>query len=250
MPPISFDFNDQTVLVTGGTRGIGRAISTAFLQAGARVLATYTSGQDAAEAFAAELGESAERLELCRFDVSDYGAVEGFFKALRDRIESLEVLINNAGIRKDGVLAMMPEASWSKVLEVNLGGTYAMCKFGVQMMMRKRYGRIINITSPSGKLGFAGQANYAASKAGQVALARSLSKEIGKRGITVNCVSPGFIDTELLDDLSDEVKKTYADQVPLKRFGTTDEVATCVLFLASRDAGYVNGTVLEVTGGL
>jgi len=250
LPPITLDFNDQTALVTGGTRGIGRAISVAFLEAGARVIATYSGNTEAAEEFAETQAAHADRLETSRFDVSDYAAVERFFGELRERHEQLDVLVNNAGIRKDGVLAMMSQANWQQVLDVNLGGTYSMCKFGVLMMMRKRYGRIINITSPSGKLGFPGQTNYAASKAGQVALTRSLSKEIGSRGITVNCVSPGFIDTELLADLSDEQKKTYANQVPLKRFGTPAEVAASVLFLASREAAYINGTVLEVTGGL
>ncbi len=250
MPPITLDFNDQTVLVTGGTRGIGGAISTAFLEAGAHVLATYGSSEQAAQRFEEQHADHGERLETCRFDVSDYAAVESFFKDLRDRIESLEVLVNNAGIRKDGVLAMMSHENWQSVLDVNLGGTYAMCKFGVQLMMRARYGRIINITSPSGKLGFPGQANYAASKAGQVALTRSLSKEIGKRGITVNCVSPGFIDTELLSDLTEEQKKTFADLVAVKRFGTPAEVAAAVLFTASREAAYINGSVIEVTGGL
>jgi 3-oxoacyl-[acyl-carrier protein] reductase len=145
---------------------------------------------------------------------------------------------------------MMKESEWHDVLEVNLSGIFYMCKFAVMNMMQKRYGRIINITSPSGKYGFEGQANYAAAKAGIVALTKSLSKEVARRGITVNCVSPGFIATELIQDLPDETRNSYVAQVPLKRFGKPEEVAACVLFLASKEASYVTGSTLEVTGGL
>jgi len=148
------------------------------------------------------------------------------------------------------VMGLMPVDDWRRVLAVNLDGTYNMSKLAVMAMSRQRFGRIISITSPSGARGFAGQANYAASKAGQVALAKSLSKEVAKRKITVNCVSPGFIDTELLVDISDEQKKAFIDMVPMKRFGTTEEVAHAVLFLASKEAAYITGTTLEVTGGI
>jgi 3-oxoacyl-[acyl-carrier protein] reductase len=145
---------------------------------------------------------------------------------------------------------MMKESEWHDVLEVNLSGVFYMCKFAVMSLMRKRYGRIINLTSPSGKYGFEGQANYAASKAGLIALTKSLSKEVARRGITVNCVSPGFIATELIEDLPKELRDSYIAQIPLRRFGKPEEVAACVLFLASREASYVNGATLEVTGGL
>jgi 3-oxoacyl-[acyl-carrier protein] reductase len=145
---------------------------------------------------------------------------------------------------------MMTPEEWNQVIAVNLTGTFNMSKFAVMKMMQNRFGRIINITSPSGKIGFLGQANYAASKAGQVGFTRSLSKEVARRGITVNCVSPGFIDTELIADLTPEQKKEYAAIVPMKRFGTADEVASAVLYLASKEAAYVNGSVLEVTGGI
>jgi 3-oxoacyl-[acyl-carrier protein] reductase len=145
---------------------------------------------------------------------------------------------------------MMRESEWHDVIDVNLNGVFYMCKFAVMSMMRKKYGRIIGITSPSGKFGFEGQANYAAAKAGMVALTKSLSKEVARRGITVNCVSPGFIATDLIQDLPEELRKSYVGQVPLKRFGTPEEVAACVLFLATKEAAYVNGATLEVTGGL
>ena len=160
------------------------------------------------------------------------------------------MLVNNSGIRKDAVLAMMKPEDWQKVLDVNLTGSFYMSKLAVHSFITNRYGRIITITSPAGRFGFEGQANYAASKAGQVAMTRSLSKEVASRGITVNCVSPGFIDTEFLADLPEKLRKEYLASIPLKRFGTPDEVAACVLFLASREAGYITGSVLAVDGGL
>jgi len=245
-----YDFTGQTVIVTGGTRGIGRCISESFLKAGARVISIYSTNEAAAAQFKQDSSQFADKIDIQRCDVSKYEEVEKLFQYIDENYESFEVLVNNAGIRKDAVLAMMKESDWHEVLEVNLSGVFYMCKFAVMSLMRKRYGRIINITSPSGKFGFEGQANYAASKAGLVALTKSLSREVGRRGITVNCVSPGFIATELIQDLSDELRDSYIAQVPLKRFGTPEEVAACVLFLASREASYVNGATLEVTGGL
>jgi 3-oxoacyl-[acyl-carrier protein] reductase len=245
-----FDFQGQTAIVTGGVRGIGRSIAESFLQAGARVVATYSSNEAAAARFKEDNSDAADRVDVRKCDVSSYKEVEEFFEYVDKQYEGFEVLVNNAGIRKDAVLAMMRESEWQDVLNVNLSGIFYMSKFAVMSMMRKRYGRIINITSPSGKYGFEGQANYAASKAGLVALTRSLSKEVARRNITVNCVSPGFIATELIEDLPEELRSSYVAQVPMKRFGKPDEVAACVLFLASKEASYVNGATLEVTGGL
>lgn len=242
------DFTGQTAIVTGGTRSIGRAVSQALLARGARVIATYVGNEEAARKFQEETGS--ERLFLERFDVSDYAAVEGFFAGYEEKYGSLEILVNNSGIRRDAVLAMMSLEDWQRVIDVNLTGVFNMCRFGVRQMMSGRYGRIINITSPSGKMGIEGQANYAASKAGMVALSRSLSKEAAKRKITVNCVSPGFIETDLIADLPPELAKSYKDSVPLKRFGTPDEVAYAVLSLAAKEASYITGATLEVTGGL
>ena len=241
-------FCGWNVIVTGGTRGIGAAITAKFLQNGAAVTAIYGGNTQAAADFAAKV--PGLPLRTTQLDVSDYTAVEKFFEQYDSENPSLSVLINCAGIRKDGVVGMMSAEDWNQVIAVNLTGTFNMSKFAVMKMMQNRFGRIINITSPSGKIGFAGQANYAASKAGQVGFAKSLSREVARRGITVNCISPGFIDTELIADLTPEQKKEYAGQVPMKRFGTTDEVADAVIFLASKDAAYINGTVLEVTGGI
>lgn len=243
-----YDFKGQTAIVTGGTRGIGRSIVESFVRAGARVI--IASNEAATEQFWQDNKEFAKDIDVQMCDVSKYEEVEKFFGYVDKEYDGFEILVNNAGIRKDAILAMMKESEWQDVLNVNLSAIFYMCKFAVMSLMRKRYGRIISITSPSGKFGFEGQANYAASKAGLVALTKSLSKEVAKRGITVNCVSPGFIGTELIEDLPKEQRDAYTSQVPLKRFGKPEEVAACVLFLASKEASYVNGSTLEVTGGL
>ncbi len=247
---LRYDFSGQTILITGGTRGIGRAVSEAFLDAGATVLAVYAGNRQAADAFAAAHAAAADRLEVHALDVGDYPQVERFFKELDGRHARLDVLVNNAGIRRDAVVGMMPPESWQQVIQTNLTGTYTMSKFAVLKMMQARYGRIVTITSPSGVIGFEGQANYAASKAGQVAFCRSLAREVARRNITVNCVSPGFIATDLIADLPAEQAAAYRQMVPLRRFGEPPEVAAAVLFLASSAAAYITGAVLDVTGGL
>jgi len=243
-----YDFKGQTAIVTGGVRGIGKSIVEGFLRAGARVI--IASNEPATEQFTQDTSEFAENIDIQICDVSKYEEVEKFFEYVDKKYERFEILVNNAGIRKDAVLAMMKESDWHDVLNVNLSGIFYMCKLAVMSLMRQRYGRIVSITSPSGKYGFEGQANYAASKAGLVALTKSLSREVARRGITANCVSPGFIATDLIRDLPQELRDSYIAQIPLKRFGTPDEVAACVLFLASKEAAYVNGSTLEVTGGL
>jgi 3-oxoacyl-[acyl-carrier protein] reductase len=244
------DFKGQTVIVTGGTRGIGKAIVEGFLKAGAKVIVTYSTNEEAAARFKQDNIQFAENIDIQKLDVTKYEDVDKFFKYIDTKYDGFEVLVNNAGIRKDSVLAMMKESDWHDVLNVNLVGIFYMCKFAVMILMRKRYGRIINISSVMERYGFEGQANYAASKAGLSALTKSLSKEVATRGITVNCVSPGFIATELIQDLPDKLREDYLARIPLNRFGDTEEVAACVLFLASKEASYVTGSNLEVSGGL
>ena len=243
------DLCGQRAVVTGGTRGIGAGISRALLEAGAEVHATYHKNSDAAGAFVdACTQQQRGRLHTAAFDVSDAEAVAGFFKGLPSG--GLQILVNNSGVRQDSLLGLMSLAAWERVLAVNLGGVFHMCKHAVRAMMSSRYGRIVNITSPSGRFGFAGQANYAASKAGLEGLTRSLAREVATRSITVNCVSPGFILTDLIRDLPEKLLAKMKQDVPMKRFGEPEEVAAAVLFLVSRQASYVNGAVLEVTGGI
>ncbi len=243
-----FDFQNQTAVVTGGTKGIGRAAAEAFLAAGAKVVGLYGGDDAAAEQMRQELDSANLRVE--KIDVADEAAVKAFWRGLEEEATVPRILVNSAGIRRDNVLAMMPREDWDRVMDVNLGGVFNMAKYAVQAMSGKRYGRIVNLTSPSGQLGFEGQANYAASKAGMVALTKSLSKEVARRGITVNCVSPGFIDTELIRDLPEDQAKRYKQMVPVRRFGTAREVADAILFLAARESAYITGAVLEITGGL
>jgi 3-oxoacyl-[acyl-carrier protein] reductase len=243
-------FNNQVVVVTGGTRGIGRGITEAFLNQGAKVIATYASNDEKANQFKEEMGELAEQLTLKKFDVSKHSECESFFMDITKDFDQIHVLVNNSGIRKDNLGASMTQDEWDSVLNINLKGTFNMTQQAILHMMRKRYGRIINISSIGGNLGLPGQANYAASKAGQIAISKSMSKEVAKRKITINNVCPGFIETELIGDLSEDLVKEYKSQVPMKRFGNVKEVAHAVMFFASENASYITGTSLEVSGGL
>jgi 3-oxoacyl-[acyl-carrier protein] reductase len=245
---IKYDFSEKLVIITGGTKGIGKSIAEVFTSCGARVIVTYSSDDTAAQNF--KESDCTGLLEVVKYDVSSYTEVENFFNDLEEKKVAVDVLINNAGVRRDSVLGMMKEDDWSRVIDINLTGTYNMCKFAVLNMMKQRFGRIINITSPGRNYGFEGQANYSASKAGIVGLSRSLSKEVAKRKITVNCVSPGFIETELINSLPDELKKEYVKMIPLRRFGTASDVSPLVLFLASDEASYITGSVFDVDGGL
>ena len=244
------DFTNQTVIITGGTRGIGRGISEAFLQAGACVIVTYAGNEEAAQKFLTDNHNFKEQIDLYKFNVANADEVATFFHKIQEKYESIEVLINNSGIRQDAMVAMMEESQWDKVIDINLKGTFLMSKGIIPIFLSKRYGRIINISSIGGALGLPGQANYAASKAGQIAISKSLAKEVAKKKITVNNVAPGFISTELLDDLPEELVKEYKKQIPQKRFGTVAEVAAAVMFLASKEASYITGATLEVSGGL
>ena len=244
------NFKRQTAIVTGGTRGIGRGISEAFLKAGAKVIATYQSNKKVAQDFYESNKEYSKYLELRSFDVTQYDEAEQFYKNVEKTHGEFHVMVHCSGIRIDSIVGMMREEDWRNVIDTNLTGTFNMCKFAVQSLMRKKYGRIIVITSPIGRFGFAGQSNYAASKAGQVAFVQSLSKEVASRKITVNCVSPGFIDTDFISGLPEEQKKKYIEMIPLKRFGSPLDVAHPVLFLASAETSYITGANLEVTGGL
>ena len=245
-----YNFQSQHVIITGGTRGIGAGLTEQFLKAGATVIATYAGNDEAAQVFKEKLSEYGPKLILKKFNVANTLEVETFFTEYDQTYPSLEVLINNAGIRRDNIVASMSENEWDSVIDTNLKGTYNMTRFGVLAMMKNRYGRIVNMSSVGGKLGLPGQANYAASKAGQIAMSLSVSKEVAKRNITINNVCPGFIETELLKDLPEEQVKEYKSQVPMKRFGKVEEVAHAVLFFASKEASYITGATLDIAGGL
>ncbi|MFW2331720.1 MAG: 3-oxoacyl-ACP reductase FabG [Nitrospinota bacterium] len=242
-------FEGHNVIVTGGTRGIGRAISESFIKEGANVCALYNANDESAESFKNDI-DNQNRLTIAKVDIGSYSSSEQFFNRYAKEHDSLDILVNSAGIRLDSVVGLMPTDNWEKVIATNLSGSFNVSKLAVKIMLKKRYGRIIHLTSPIGNLGFAGQANYAASKAGQVALTKSLSKELAKRNITVNAVSPGFIETDLISDLSADLSKKYLEMIPLKRFGQAAEVARVVLFLAAKESSYITGATYEITGGL
>jgi len=246
---ISFSFAGRTALVTGGTRGIGAAVTKAFLQAGATVYAVYRGNDAAAESFKASVSaEEAGRLNLVKADVSLSEDCDRIFQIFGEN--TLDILVNSAGIRRDSVTAMMKEDDWNDVIQTNLTGTFMMTKRAIKAMMPQRYGRIISLTSPSGRIGIAGQPNYAASKAGISAMTKAAARETARRGITVNAVSPGFIDTDFISALPEDQKTAYKNDVPLKRFGKPEEVAAAILFLASEEASYITGSILEIAGGL
>ncbi len=244
------DFTGQKVVISGATRGIGKAITLAFLERGATVIGIYAGNETAANALQNECTDAGKRLQLHQCDVSDSKQVDAFFEKVEKEFDTIDILINNAGIRRDKLLALMDMDSWQQVIDINLTGTFTMSRNAVLLMLKQKYGRIINITSPVATLGFAGQTNYGASKAGQIGLTRSLCKETAKKKITVNCVSPGFVDTDLIDNLTDEQVKAYKKMVPMRRFGKVEEIADAVLFLASKNASYITGAVLDINGGL
>ena len=241
-----FDLNGKAALVTGASGGIGGAIARALHGAGATVGLSGTRVEPL-EALAAELGERAHVLPC---DLSDGAAVDALPKQAVEAMGALDVLVNNAGITKDQLFMRMSDDDWSRVLEVNLTSTMRLCRGVMRPMMKARWGRIVNISSVVGAIGNPGQANYAASKGGMVAMSKSIAYEVASRGITVNCVAPGFITTAMTDKLTDEQKAGLLTQVPAGRMGEAEEIAAAVLYLASPEAGYVTGATLHVNGGM
>jgi 3-oxoacyl-[acyl-carrier protein] reductase len=243
----------RRVLVTGGSRGIGAASALAFAQAGAHVGFNYAREEDEAEAAAtlAALRQTGATAHAARADVSDGEAVTRMVEEMRAALGGApEVLVNNAAVTHDGLLMMLSEAAWDRVLAVNLKGAYLCARAVLRGMIAARGGRIVNIVSPAAFFGKEGASNYAAAKGGLVALTKTLAREVARFAITVNAVSPGFVATQLVSDMSEAARKDVERQVPLGRFGRPEEIAAAVLFLASEHAGYLTGTTLHVDGGL
>ena len=240
-----FDLAGKNVLLTGASGGIGGAIAHALHDAGATVALSGTRVEPL-EALAAEL----ERAHVLPCNLSDADAVNALPKQAVEAMGSVDVLVNNAGITRDNIFMRMSEDEWSSVLEVNLTSTMRLCKGVIRGMMKSRWGRIINISSVVGATGNPGQANYAASKAGMVGMSKSIAYEVASRGITVNCIAPGFITTPMTEKLTDDQKAGILGNVPAGRMGDADEIGAAVLYLASQEAGYLTGTTLHVNGGM
>lgn len=239
----------KTALVTGASRGIGKAIVVTLGKAGAIVAGTATSA-DGADSISAYLKDAGLEGAGYTLNVTDAEACESVVGAIGERYGAISILVNNAGITRDNLLMRMKEQEWDDIMNTNLKPIYRLSKLVARPMMKSRYGRIINITSVVGFMGNAGQANYAAAKAGVEGFSKSMARELGSRNITVNCVAPGFIDTDMTKALSDEQRDSLVGHVPLGRLGRPDEVAAAVLFLASEGAAYVTGSTIHVNGGM
>ena len=241
-------FKDKIVLVTGGAQGIGREIALEFAQEKAKVV-IFDINQDALNLTEKELKKYSQA-ESFLVNVTDLQDVEKNINKIIDKFQRLDILVNNAGITRDNLVLRLSESDWDKVLAVNLKGAFNCIKSTVKFMVKKRFGRIINISSIIGIMGNPGQINYAASKAALIGVTKSLAKELGSRNITVNAIAPGYIQTQMTALLDSKVKEAMLSRIPLSRFGTPEDVAKAVLFLASSDADYINGQVLIVDGGL
>lgn len=240
----------KVAVVTGASRGIGRAVALKLAAEGAAVVINYNGSAQSAEDVKHEIENNGGKAEVMQCNVSDFQACENFIKEVIAQFGRLDILVNNAGITRDGLLMRMSEEDFDAVLDTNLKGTFHCIRFASRQMMKQRSGRIINLSSVSGVMGNAGQANYSASKAGIIGLTKSAARELASRGITVNAIAPGFINTEMTQVLPENVKEGAKGQIPLGAFGEPEDIAEAAAFLASDKAGYITGQVLCVDGGM
>jgi len=246
----SLSLENKVALVTGGSRGIGRAIAIEFAARGAAVVVNYNKSPEAAEAVVKQIQSAGGKAATYQADVSDFKQAEALIKFTVETFGDLSILVNNAGITRDQLIMMMPEADWDAVINTNLKSSFNCSKTAVKHMMRKRVGRIINMASVAGQMGNAGQTNYSASKGGQIAFTKALAREVAARNITVNAIAPGFVDTEILDGMTPETLEAALKMIPLGRKGKPEEIAYAAAFLASDEAAYITGQVLGVDGGM
>ncbi len=239
------DFKDRKVLITGATGGIGHALVKRFVSLNASVLATGTKNEKLDS-----LKKEFPNINILKFDISDHSKIEEFIENVHSQMVGLDILINNAGINRDNLSLRMKEEEWQKVIDINLGSTFLLCKSAIKKMLKNKYGRIINITSIVGHTGNLGQSNYAASKAGIIGMTKSLAIEYAKKNITLNCVSPGFIKTNMTENILENVKAMLTSRIPMAKLGSGEDVANSVAFLASEVASYITGETIHVNGGM
>ncbi len=239
------NLKNKKILITGATGGIGNSLVEKFYNFGANILATGTN-----EEKLNNLKKKFSNLQVEAFKLQEHDKIENFIDSVDKKLNGLEILINNAGITLDNLSIRLSEENWKKVIDVNLNSCFLMCKFAIKKMLKKKYGKIINITSIVGHTGNLGQANYAASKAGIIAFSKSLAIEYAKKNININCVSPGFIKTEMTDKINEDFKKILISKIPSGDLGTGEDVSNCVAFLASDISKYINGETIHVNGGM
>lgn len=245
-----FKLNDFNALVTGASGGIGKAIATALAKQGAKVVLSGTRA-DALKETASEIKQiTGHESHIVTCNLSDPVSVEELFPKAESLVEKIDILVNNAGITRDGLAMRMKDEDWQAVLDVNLTASFRLCRAAIKSMMRRRYGRIINISSVVGVAGNPGQANYCASKAGMIGMSKALAHEVASRGITVNCIAPGFIQTSMTHDLPDAIREKMISNIPVGTYGKPEDIAASSLFLASQEANYITGQTLHINGGM
>ena len=239
------NFKDKKIVITGATRGIGKALVKKFLSLDGNVLATGTKIEklDA-------LKKEFPKINVLKFDISEHSKIEEFIENVSSQLTGLDVLVNNAGINMDNLSIRMKDEEWKKVIDINLGSTFFLCKYAIKKMLKNKYGRIVNITSIVGHTGNLGQSNYAASKAAIIAMSKSLAIEYAKKNITINCVSPGFIQSKMTDNILESIKAVLTSRIPMSRLGTGEDVSNTVAFLSSDSASYITGETIHVNGGM
>ncbi len=245
-------FKDKVVLITGGSRGIGKAVALEFAKANANVIINYTASDETANKTINEMKSlnSNGSFEAVKFDVSNYDETEDKIKYIQEKYKKIDILVNNAGITRDSLFMRMKESQWDEVFDVNIKGIFNCTKNVVRSMIKNQYGKIISISSVVGEMGNPGQANYSSTKSAIFGFTKSLAKELGSKNINVNAISPGFIETDITDVLPESIKNKYMEMIPLAKFGSPNDVAKSVLFLASDDSSYITGEILKINGGL
>jgi len=239
------NFKDKKILITGATGGIGNALVKKFVSLEGNVLATGTKTEKLNA-----LKKEFPNINILKFDISDHSKIEEFIENTSSQLGGLDVLVNNAGINMDNISLRMKDEEWKKVIDVNLGATFFLCKYAIKKMLKNKYGRIVNITSIVGHTGNLGQANYAASKAAIIGMSKSLAIEYAKKNITINCVSPGFIQSNMTDKIVESIKSVLTSRIPMSKLGTGEDVSNTVAFLSSDAASYITGQTLHVNGGM